>query len=576
MKHFSFRTKLVFIFTLMIVIEGFMIGSYSYWHAKNIVENVKKVELSDMVNRIDININVKVRSIVGLMEGTAFSLTLRDIMENGIINREIYLEEYFNTIKASDSSISNIFLIDDKEVVFSDLDQEGSENITILEFYENIAKDNPNKTMWLSTINSMYQAGEEVNQVIPVVTTIPGDKEDNDILGVLVCEIEPNTFSNLLLGKQNDFPNQFTYIIDKSQNVVATNNSGLKKNWIEEIDKKFQEGPRKFKIEIEGREYYVCGQYNGITGWRTFSIVLGENIFPQSRILKNSVLFFVGIITISVFVLIMIISYTLTKPINILTKAMKSVQEQNFALQIPNKRKDEIGKLTDSFNFMIGKIKTLIQEVYEKKLEQKNAELEALQAQINPHFLYNTLDSINWMLIDKDEYEISKIVVSLGDLMKYAINKKSVFVSIEEEFEYLQSYLIIQKKRLGERMKYSIEVEDKLKSFQIPKLLVQPILENAIIHGTEYSKENGIIKVRAYEKDDCVYIFVTDNGQGIRKEKLVQLLDFQYDNNYSGIGIQNVDKRLRLHYGEKYKLIIESDYGIGTKVTIRIPNKSSK
>jgi two-component system sensor histidine kinase YesM len=247
----------------------------------------------------------------------------------------------------------------------------------------------------------------------------------------------------------------------------------------------------------------------------------------------------------------------------------------NFELQIPNKRTDEIGELNNSFNFMINKINTLIKEVYQERIAQRNAELEALQMQINPHFLYNTLDSINWMLINKGEHEISEIIISLGNLMRYSISKKNSFVPLEQEFKYILSYLRIQKNRLEERLKYEIDMQDSIKSFHVPKLILQPLVENAISHGIEPSNKGGTVRIKACETEEFISIMVEDDGAGMDEDKLNQLrLSQNVDDSATSIGVRNVDRRIRLHYGDKYKLRIDSTYGIGTIITIMIPKGS--
>ena len=242
----------------------------------------------------------------------------------------------------------------------------------------------------------------------------------------------------------------------------------------------------------DGEDYYVCGQYNGVTGWKTFSVIGTNYIFPETNILQSFIISIVAVCTFSVSVIIAAISYTMTRPINQLSRAMEKVQEGDFSIQLSNHRKDEMGQLIDSFNFMTNKINALIREVYQEKIAQKNAEMEALEAQINPHFISNTLDSINWMLIDKGEDEISEVIISLGKLMKYCVDKNNGIVTLGQEIEYVMSYLHIQKNRLEERLNYEIRVPEDLKAFRVPKLILQPLVENSIIHGIEPYKRRCV------------------------------------------------------------------------------------
>ena len=158
-----------------------------------------------------------------------------------------------------------------------------------------------------------------------------------------------------------------------------------------------------------------------------------------------------------------------------------------------------MGRLMETFNYMVFKIDMLIKEVYQEKLAQKNAELEALQSQINPHFLYNTLDTINWMLLEKKEYEISGIVVSLGEMMKYAISRSSRTVALREEIRHVSNYLLIQKERMEDKLEYEIDIPHQYESVQVPRLILQPLVENAIINGIE---TGGKVSIRVYDREE--------------------------------------------------------------------------
>jgi len=253
---------------------------------------------------------------------------------------------------------------------------------------------------------------------------------------------------------------------------------------------------------------------------------------------------------------------------------MGQVQKGDFAVRVPNKRKDEIGELTESFNYMLEEINTLIRQVYQEKIAQKNAEVQALQAQINPHFLYNTLDSVNWMLIDRGEYDISDIILSLAGLMRYSIEDENAFVPLEKEIGYVLCYLKIQKNRLEERLEYNVEADESLAAERVPKLILQPIVENAITHGIESRNRKGTIRIALKDLGDEMLISVEDNGIGMTPEQLNHLREEVPDvekEGHTGIGVRNVDRRIRLHYGEAYGIFIESTYGEGTIVNLRIP-----
>ena len=262
---------------------------------------------------------------------------------------------------------------------------------------------------------------------------------------------------------------------------------------------------------------------------------------------------------------------SITRPLNELGRAMKIVQDENFELRLDVDRRDEIGQLNESFNFMINKINLLIREVYQEKLAQKTAEIEALQAQINPHFLYNALDSVNWMLIDRGEMDISEIIVSLGKLMQYCIDTDNALVTLEQEYQYIQDYLCVQKYRLEERLQYSLEIEPPLGELLVPKLILQPLVENSIKHAIEPHDRPGLITIRSFMQGGKINISVRDNGCGMTQEELSKLRQTDKRGGWSGIGVANVVRRLKLFFGEDSELKIESTQDEGTEMIIVIP-----
>ena len=201
-----------------------------------------------------------------------------------------------------------------------------------------------------------------------------------------------------------------------------------------------------------------------------------------------------------------------------------------------------------------------------------------MESQFNPHFLYNTLDSVNWMLIDREEYDISDIIISLGSLMRYCIEDENAFVPLDREVEYVISYLKIQKNRLEDKLEYQVQVDDALREEKVPKLILQPMVENAITHGIEPRRQKGKVSILIRDAGEEILFTVEDDGIGMTPEQLNHLKEELPDlekEGHTGIGLRNVDRRIRLHYGEQYRIRIESVYGEGTSIHLRIPKEAS-
>ncbi len=256
--------------------------------------------------------------------------------------------------------------------------------------------------------------------------------------------------------------------------------------------------------------------------------------------------------------------------IEALTKNAKAIQDGKLEVDVTSDDKDEIGTLIRAFGQMVERIKFLIEEVFESKLNEKNYEMRALQQQINPHFLYNTLSMINFMALESGQNDISKITLSLSDFYRTALNKGNNTCSLGDELKNMNAYLDIQQMMHDYEFELDVVIDEELKDYETPNLILQPIVENAIGHGIDLLEDRkGILSVYATSTDDEIYIMVEDNGVGMDEETMEKMLS----QNSKGYGMRNVNQRIKLLYGEDYGLHIESIIGQGTVVTIRLPKR---
>ncbi len=563
----SVRKKLMLILAGIVIVLGLFIGYCSYEYALNMVTENKKSEMADTINRIDININfwglevtrLAQRIVDGNIAGEAF-----EEQEAGQISHlNEWVSDYAHIIEA----VSDIIILDtERNIRYHyleglDMLQDGRR---LQECFE-AAQSGLRGERWLGRGNSLYQGGEAVT----LVKAIPM-KEKDGMRGIVVIEINPEIFRSLLLSNQSLPISQYTFIVDKKGQILCTNRT-VQPKWLEKIETTFQNGERSFILEWDQETYDVFGQYNGLTGWKTYSVVAVQDIFPQAAQLRGTIAMIVMLAVFAGLVAVTVLSCSITAPIRELSNAMKQVEQENFDIEIQSRRKDEIGHLITSFHYMVGKIRQLICEVYQKKIEQKNAEIRALQAQINPHFLYNTLDSINWMLIERDEQDISDVVISLGEILRYAVSGQNHLVPLGSEARYIESYLFIQKNRLEDRLNYQWELAEDTLDVLVPRLIMQPIVENAVIHGIEPLKKGGVILMKAWIEKEMLLIRVTDNGRGMNQEELEALREkISGTDEIENIGMRNIQRRMELTYGQEQAMEIESVQGEGTTITLRM------
>lgn len=309
------------------------------------------------------------------------------------------------------------------------------------------------------------------------------------------------------------------------------------------------------------------------TGWTVVGMAYTSELLKNNK--QTQLLYIMmAIILIVATVLVSVgIAAAITKPVEQLRDAMERVEHGEFAnANVEVMVNNEIGSLTNSFNVMTDQIQKLMeQNIYEQKQKRKS-ELRALQAQINPHFLYNTLDSIIWMAEGKKNREVVLMTSALARLLRQSISAENELVPLIQEIDYVKNYLAIQKMRYKDKLEYEIEVEPSVKFVQIIKLVLQPLVENAIYHGLKYKERMGHLSIRAYKKETQVCIEIADDGVGMTQEVLDHIFDqHKIDSSRNGVGVYNVQQRLQLYYGEDYGVRFVSSPNEGTTAIVSIP-----
>ena len=280
----------------------------------------------------------------------------------------------------------------------------------------------------------------------------------------------------------------------------------------------------------------------------------------------------------AILILIVLLSYyiplSITRPIRKLSEVTDQVAKGDLTVRSDIRTGAEVGMLSDSLNTMIDKINELLEQVKKEQIRLRKAEFELLQSQINPHFLYNTLDTIVWLAEAGEQKKVVKMVGSLSEFFRTSLNQGKDIISIKEELQHVRSYLEIQQVRYQDILQYDIQVEEELYKYLIPKITIQPLVENALYHGIKNKRGAGKIIISGSQEEDHFSILIEDNGIGISKERLSQVRAGVKNKVSTGkdiYGLYNVNERIHLNFGEKYGIIIESTYGEGTVVSVILP-----
>lgn len=315
-------------------------------------------------------------------------------------------------------------------------------------------------------------------------------------------------------------------------------------------------------------KYKIITQDSAATGWKIWFYKPGSFMISST-----TPIIWIGTISIIVCVAAAVVCTTatsrfVTRRIVKIQKCMKEVENGNLNVNVPVDGNDEISDLTRGFDAMVLRLDMLINEVYDSRLKEKEYEMKALQAQINPHFLYNTLSLINWKAIEADAVDISKITLALSSFYRTSLNKGKNVMSIKDEIDNMRSYLTIQQMMHDGDFDAVIDIEDGILQYNTLNLILQPLIENAIDHGIDLNTGvRGVITITGRGTEDEIILTVEDNGVGMTKEQADKIIT----KDSKGYGVRNVNERIKLYYGEQYELKIESEIGKGTKVIVHFP-----
>ncbi|AZN38750.1 cache domain-containing sensor histidine kinase [Paenibacillus albus] len=381
--------------------------------------------------------------------------------------------------------------------------------------------------------------------------------------------------SQINLGKKG-----YMFIVDNDGNIVYHPKqqliySNLRTEQIDRV-KEAASGTVFSVNDKEGKRSYTVQDTN--FGWKIVGVAYANDLISNKGDIRQTFLLYASAGLIVSLLLSIAISHRLSRPIRTLQRDMKAVERGNFDTQTTVREQNEIGQLGHTFNMMVGQIKRLMQEIIHTQENKRKSELQLLQSQINPHFLYNTLDSIVWMAEQKQHEQVVLMTSALAKLFRASIAKDTELVSIRVDAEHITNYLLIQKMRYESQLEYQIDFDRAIFPYKTLKILLQPFVENAIYHGLRNKPDKGTVTVRGYESNGNIVFEVEDDGLGMTEEQLERIwkpapvaADEVLTISPKGIGIHNVDERIKLYFGNEYGVRIHSELDVGTCVTITIP-----
>ncbi|MCD9024188.1 sensor histidine kinase [Cohnella silvisoli] len=405
-------------------------------------------------------------------------------------------------------------------------------------------------------------------------------KETNEEIGLIYVDMDLQVIRNILSSLKQKKSTEF-FIVDNEGSLVYSYDE---KNLGEPFDRPelMSDGkPREGNqiIRLDDRRQLMTSNYSKKVGWWYITATDLEPLLqPNERAIRNIILISTVLLLVLLSIISFLVSSSITNPIKQLQKAMRQLDNDRFLPVGGIHTRDEIGSLVNSYNDMIRKIADLINTVYKAGIKEREAQLIALQTQINPHFLHNTLNSISCMAEVQGVQEISIVCKAVSDLFRYSIKAGSGAVALREEIASIKQYMTIQSFRYENRIEAVFNVDESLLDCKVLKLSLQPIVENAVYHGLEPKRGKGVVIIGMETEEDALILSVFDNGIGMNetrlarmRQSLVESIDITKQGPAGGVGLKNVHDRLQLYYGDHYGLKINSAEGTGTSVLLRMP-----
>jgi two-component system sensor histidine kinase YesM len=580
--HIRLRNKMMIVYIFCVFLP-ILITNIVFYQVTS--ENVKRQNLEDTTKALEQIKNQLLSELDGAINVSSGFFTdnkLNELLENDYGQPADYIEAYdsyfrriLNSFTPIYASVQNIKIyLDNPTLLHSGGIGYLSPAIKQTEWYRSLGGPASNATAFVRSPREdlLVASGASIApETFSLVRRMNYFDSLNNWEKVLKIELKMSTihtiFSNLNVQG-------YVYLVDGDGEVAYSNDPST--DWFS-VRQPF-DGLTIPSQSVLLRTSYPAGSLLG--DWQMVAVVSEKDIFSELRKSREFVYWMAGINLIVPTLIIAWIARSITARLGNILRHMKRVKNQHFDTIHQEESNDEIGQLTGEFNRMTLQIRSLINDVYVADIRQKSLELErrkaqlnALQSQINPHFLFNALETIRMRSVIKKESETAKIIHNMAKLFRSALTWKRDMVAIREEMEFVNCFLEIQQYRFGDRLTFDIAVDPEAEALLIPKFVYLPFVENACIHGVEQVKKGGHIELRIHADKEMAYFFIRDNGNGMpqeQKEKIRSYLDEEEELG-ERIGVQNVIYRLKLIYGDAFLFGLESESGEGTAVRIGIP-----
>jgi len=560
-SHTRIKTKLLLVFAALIVITVGMVSIIVYQNTVRILDSRVEQATERAMNQASSFLSYKLGNVKDVSSILYMNKELNDTLNKGRVGIPLgkQIDDYhkiLNILRSAQNSreIYSIRLYVNSTNIYT------KENSTIYSLnvieHEEWYKDmliNLDGIYCRSTYTHNYYGERGEQNIVSCVRPLLMDGYSGEVLAVLSIDVLEDTLQEIIKQTQITSTGK-VYLVDRDNKVISSIVAS-------DIGKPLP--------SVNSQSHIVNIKRIDGTSWGIVAHIPKKEIYAEINRWSYELFVVLFVVVIIGVILVYAFSGGLTRRIGPLLQQIKKIESENWDSHTPVTSNDEIGVLQTHLNQMSVNIRRLIQEKYKTETEKKAAELQALHAQINPHFLYNTLDLIHWMALERDAAEISEVAVQLSSFFRISLSQGREFIPISDELEHVKMYLDIQNRRFGGRIQYEIHADPQAMSLKIVKLVLQPMVENAVLHGIrERLDKSGMIRITCRLQEEYACFTVEDNGIGMSQQQMDSL---NADLKLAGYGIHNVKDKLRLYFGDEAFVRFESAEQEGTRVVICIP-----
>lgn len=592
MKHWiqvnnlPIRYKLISHFLIISIIPIICLGLLFNWTVERVLEEQVEKNTLQLIAKVNKTFEFYISNMQSITYSIGFNENIQNFLNVGDRDEHYFTNDYdiqrflrnFTTLSPE---VAGILVVNSKgDYISNEFYAPSVRDLTESSWYKEAVENKgifkiigqPNGRNLYSLVN--YQNDEVVSVVRAIV-----DPYTQEVLGVILIDLKLRVIAEALVDVRLGKTGYLMVVDDQGQNIYQPNDPLIKtipSEWVAE------KTSGTFSKNVDEEQLQFIFQRSPFTDWITIGVFPSEETIFELHEIQFYLVTFIYLLMIFGIHISYFLSNSISRPIVQLMEFMRRAESGKLEVRYREKRNDEIGMLGRSFNKMLSQINQLIHLGRRHEKEKREAEFRSLQANINPHFLYNTLDTIQWMARKKKANDIAEVVESLANLFRIGLSKGRDMISLEEELNHIRSYLMIQKTRYRDKLNYQINVDESVRDLYVIKFILQPIIENAIYHGIKERRGSGHIAVSAQRKEGKLLIIIKDDGAGMSElvlqemqqalhEAVTRTEDKGENRDKKGYGMLNVQARIELAFGNDYGMHISSKEKFGTTVEILLP-----